>query len=52
MQPVAKPATERVIRELRSAGLLGSDVRSGEVLLSLTDQGREVLRAIRMAKKE
>jgi DNA-binding MarR family transcriptional regulator len=52
MQPVGKSATERVIRELRKAGLLKSEVRSGEVLLSLTDQGREVLRAIRIVKRD
>ena len=50
MRPVGKSATERVIRELRKAGLLGSEVRSGEVHLSLTDQGREVLRAIRLTR--
>jgi hypothetical protein len=52
MQPVGKSATERVIRELRKAGLLGSEVRSGTVFLSLTDQGKEVLRAVRMGKRD
>jgi DNA-binding transcriptional ArsR family regulator len=52
MQAVGKSATERVIRELRKAGLLRSEVRSGEVRLSLTDQGREVLRAIRIVKRD
>jgi len=52
MRPVGKSATERVIRELRKAGLLGSEVRSGEVLLSLTDEGREVLRAIRVVERD
>lgn len=48
MQPNGKQAAERVIRELRKAGLLVPDVVSGEVRLSLTQQGTEVLRAIRM----
>lgn len=47
LEPSSKQATERVIRELRRQGLLRSEARSGKVIVSLSDTGREVLRAIR-----
>jgi hypothetical protein len=48
---IGRSATDRVIRELRKGGLLQSEVRSGEVHLSLTEDGEDVSRSIQRVGK-
>jgi len=50
MQPTGRQGTERTIRDLRKAGLLSSGAAHGKVTIRLTPSGREVLRAIQMAR--
>lgn len=52
MMPMARQGTERVIRELRRAGLLESSVVDGRVTVDLTPSGREVLRAVQLDRHE
>jgi len=49
---VSRQASERVIRELRHAGLMRSEARGGRVFIQLNDAGLEVLRALRIAKSD
>lgn len=51
MKPASRQAVERVVRELRKQGLLEATVRNGEVLLRLSPQGLEVLKAIGSAAR-
>ena len=51
MKPASKQAAERVLRELRSQGLLQTDVKPGKVLISLSRTGVEVLRALRATER-
>jgi hypothetical protein len=43
----SRQAVERVMRELRRLGLLRTDVRDGRILVSLSEAGAEVSRALR-----
>ncbi|MCU0859023.1 MAG: hypothetical protein MUE55_00315 [Thermoplasmata archaeon] len=52
MMPMARQGTERVIRELRKAGLLESSVVDGRVTVDLTPSGREVLRAVQLDRRD
>ncbi len=52
MRPMGRQGTERVIRELRKAGLLESSVVGGRVTVDLTPSGREVLRAVQLDRRE
>lgn len=52
MVPSSRQSTERVVRELRSQGMLISALHDGKVHLSLSPTGLEVLRAIRLTTKD
>ena len=51
MGPASKQATDRLIRELKKQGILGSEFRANRIFVFLTDTGREVLNAIRLAER-
>jgi len=50
MEPMSRQGVDRVIRELKAQGLIGSRGESGKVLLWLTPPGLEVLRALRLTR--
>lgn len=50
--PMSRQAVDRVVRELRNEGLIGSRVEDGRVLVQLTPPGLEVLRALRLTKAD
>lgn len=50
MGPMSRQAVDRVIRELRNEGLIGSRAEDGKVLLWLTPPALGVLRALRLTK--
>lgn len=47
MSPGKRQPVERVMRELRKAGLIETEVQSGRIIVSLSGPGLEVVRAIR-----
>ncbi|OGS44007.1 MAG: hypothetical protein A3K76_00865 [Euryarchaeota archaeon RBG_13_57_23] len=50
MEPASKQSTDRLIRELKKQGILGSEFRSSRIFVFLSDTGREVLNAIRLGE--
>lgn len=49
--PASKQAKDRLIRELKKQGILGSEPRAGRVIVFLTDAGREVHSAVMLAER-
>ena len=48
ISPGNRQPVERVMRELRKSGMIETKVESGKIIISLSDAGAEVARAIRM----
>ena len=51
MQPTSKQGAERVLRELRKVGLVTSEVVGERIHIGLSEEGAEVLRAVKMCKR-
>ena len=51
MKPMGRQGVERVVRELRKAGLVESSVDAGKVMIFLTPAGKEVLRAVQIGRQ-
>jgi len=48
MEPTSRQGVDRVIRELRNEGLIGSGAEAGKVRIWLTPTGLQVLRALKL----
>lgn len=46
LTPANRQSVDRTLRQLKKQGLLKTDLHSGEVLVSLSDEGSEVVRAL------
>lgn len=49
ISPGKRQPVERVMRELKKAGLIETDVKSGKIIVALSESGAEVVRAINAA---
>jgi hypothetical protein len=47
ISPGNRQPVERVMRELKKAGLIETEVTSGKIVIALSESGAEVARAIR-----
>lgn len=52
LKPTSRQSLERVVRELRKAGIVDARLVEGKVVLSITEPGSEVAKVLDAAKKE
>lgn len=52
LRPLGRQSIERTLRQVRSEGVVKTEVRSGKIHVALTPEGREVARVLKLAQKD